>query len=321
LRALNPFNDRGLRHEPRRAAKRARRIETTAPEALDDFDEVVQQRFHNVIGFGMTRVATQRWFLPETKQEKDSVKALQKSGYEICLFMVGRSILQDIPDRLRRSQTYFGGLGLHLMSGPVFVGKSTLKGLPGDREMWEPARKALRKFDDGATRHSFEEAGWTIEARPVRASDNQCLDCHGYDVEFKFDANGPGYSFGRAAVRNKRRGRSDGAAVRLSKTERSRMAYQVIASGHDIKLQKDAPRFINGFRKERTMKLKLLALFVTVLRGDNAGYSDSRADTAANRDQARRAAVLERNFSPAEGSRSLCPFLSQSDTGLVLVAA
>jgi hypothetical protein len=181
----------------------AGRTETTAPEALDNFDEVVQQRFHNVIGFGMTRVATQRWFLPETKQEKDSVNALKKSGYEVCLYLVGRSILQDIPERLQRSEKYLGSLGLHLMSGPVFVGKSTLKRLPGDREMWEPARKALREFDDGATRHSFEAAGWTIEARPVRASNNQCLECHGYDMEFKFDANGPAYSFRPAAVRNK----------------------------------------------------------------------------------------------------------------------
>lgn len=161
-------------------------------EALDVFDRAVQRRFHNVIGFGMNRISTRRWFVPETTEEKDAVKALRHDGYEVCLYLVGRNILQDIPEERRKSEPFFGSGVSHLMSGPVFVGEGTLKGLPEGREMWEPAREALRKFDNGASRTSFEIAGWNIEARPVMASDDKCLSCHGYDSRLVSDPQAPG---------------------------------------------------------------------------------------------------------------------------------
>ena len=171
---------------------KARPLTAPGNETLDAFDRAVQGRFHNVIGFGMSRVSTQRWFLPETEEEKEAVTALKHEGYEVCIYLVGRNILQDIPADRRRSNPNLGSSGEHLMSGPVFVGAGKLTGLPAGNEMWEPAREALRKFDAGAAQQSFGISGWQIEARPVRASDDKCLSCHGYDARLVANANGTG---------------------------------------------------------------------------------------------------------------------------------
>ena len=177
----------------------------TRMEALDAFDQVVQQRFHDVIGFGMARVASQRWFVPKTQEEKDAVNGIKRSGYEVCLYLVGRTVLQDVPEWRRESQLKMGSSREHMMNGPVFVGKETIRGLPDSRAMWEPARTAFRMFENGTTPDSFENWGWTIEARPVKASEEQCLSCHGYDLRVTFKPGEKSYRIERDKERNQLR--------------------------------------------------------------------------------------------------------------------
>ena len=168
---------------------------------LDALDQVVQKRFHSVIGFGMARVATERQFIPESPEEKEAVKQLNRAGYEICFYLAGRGILQDVKERDRVSQTHFGHGWGHTMSGPVFLRNGKLKALPDARVMWEPARQAFRTFTEGAPRYSFEANGWQIEARPVRASDERCLECHGYDTLITYPPEG-GTSYTKDTKRN-----------------------------------------------------------------------------------------------------------------------
>lgn len=151
---------------------------TRAEHFLDPFNSAVQKRFHDVIGFGMTRISSGRTFKPETAEEKLAISDLKRGGYQIALFLAGRNLLQDVPISYRASSPYFGSGGWHLMSGPVVVGDQKLKGLPDGPAMWEPTREAFRQFDRGGERWAFEAAGWSVEARPVRASDEKCLRCH-----------------------------------------------------------------------------------------------------------------------------------------------
>lgn len=153
---------------------------TRAEHFLDPFDGVVQQRFHEVIGFGMARVASERWFKPETPEEKEAVRDLKKGGYQVGLFLAGRNLLQDVPPSYRVSYAKMGSGRRHMMSGPVVVSDQRLKGLPDGPAMWEPTREALRQFARGSERWAFEASGWSVEARPVRASDEKCLRCHAY---------------------------------------------------------------------------------------------------------------------------------------------
>ena len=167
---------------------------------LDALDHVVQKRFHNVIGFGMTRVATERQFIPESPEEKEAVKQLRRAGYELCFFLAGRGILQNIKESERISHSKFGDGWAHTMSGPVFLNEE-LKKLPEARVMWEPTRQAFRIFRDGASRYSFAANGWQIEARPVRAKDESCLKCHGHDILITYPPEG-GTSYTKAKERN-----------------------------------------------------------------------------------------------------------------------
>jgi hypothetical protein len=160
-----------------------------ADQVVDPLDRVVQKRFHDVIGFGMARIGSERWFLPETREEKDAVKTLNSGGYQVSLYLVGRAILQEVTEKYRVSKAQFGSND-HLMSGPMFVGSRRLKGLPDGRTMWEPSREALRQFAAGSERYSFDASGWRVAARPVRASSESCLKCHGFDTKLTFQKDG-----------------------------------------------------------------------------------------------------------------------------------
>lgn len=155
----------------------------TAPEphALDALDREVQKRFHDVIGFGMARIATERRFEPETKEERAAVRELKRAGYEVGLYLAGRAILDDAPEQTRQAKKTFGsGMTGQAFSGPVFVGPG-VKRLPTAAALWDGTRRAMESFAAGAERHEFTTGRWQAEARPVRASEEKCLRCHSTD--------------------------------------------------------------------------------------------------------------------------------------------
>ena len=149
-------------------------------DVIDELDRVIQKRFHDVVGFGMARMGTERGFDPSTAEEKAAVKNLEKAGYSVTLFLAGRNILQDIPDSFRYNRARLGSSSDHLISGPITVNSQQLKGIPDARDIWKPARETLRQFDNGETRYAFAQNGWDVEARPVKAFDDSCLKCHAH---------------------------------------------------------------------------------------------------------------------------------------------
>lgn len=165
------------------------------PHPLDALDREVQKRFHDVIGFGMARIGTERRFQPETQEERAAVRELKREGYEVGLYLAGRAILDDTPEQWRRAKRSFGNDPAgQAFSGPIFVGPG-VKRLPTAASLWDGARRALESFESGAERHEFTAGRFQVEARPVRASAEKCLRCHATDYRRVFGVTQAGASF------------------------------------------------------------------------------------------------------------------------------
>ncbi|HEY0170261.1 MAG TPA: hypothetical protein VGB98_04355 [Pyrinomonadaceae bacterium] len=148
------------------------------PHPLDALDRAVQKRFHNVIGFGMARIASERRFEPTTEEEKEAVAALRREGYSVGLYLAGRGVLAEVPVEKRVALNSFGGWPGRAIAGPIYVSSSSLKSLPGAVPLWDGTRRALESFASGGGRHEFTAGLWRVEARPVRASAESCIECH-----------------------------------------------------------------------------------------------------------------------------------------------
>lgn len=161
--------------------------DSSRTDAIDALDRAVQKRFHNVIGFGMARIATEKKFVPETEEEKAALNSLKKVKLRVGLYLAGRMVLEPKPDESQWGQY---GIG-RAISPPIFVDSQTkLKELPRRLDLWEQTRKALAAFAQGKDWYEFTVGEWSVRARPVRASDQSCLRCHSHDYRMVFPANG-----------------------------------------------------------------------------------------------------------------------------------
>jgi len=183
--------------EPARGAngQAAQVVEYLHPR-LEALDREIQKRFHDVIGFGMARIATERRFEPETKAEREAVSGLGRAGYKVALYLAGRGVLEPMPVRLRRAQTKFGsGMTGEPFSGPIFLSSPTITTVPSAASLWTETQNAMRAFERGSNRYGFVADKWQVEARPVRASAESCLRCHKTDYKYIFSVNDRGEPF------------------------------------------------------------------------------------------------------------------------------
>jgi len=164
---------------------------------LEALDREIQKRFHNVIGFGMARIATERRFEPETKAEREAVRMLGRAGYKVGLYLVGRGVLEPMPARLRRAKTAFGSDRTtgEPFSGPIFLSSPTITSVPSAAALWDETQNAMRAFEKGSNRYGFVAGKWQVEARPVRASEESCLRCHKTDYKYIYSVNDRGEPF------------------------------------------------------------------------------------------------------------------------------
>lgn len=153
---------------------------------IDGLDALLQRRFEDVDQrFGMTRLTepgdfhqTLRLFRPENAQEIAAVRALDRAGLQVVLYLAGRALLSgaDAPaapawPMLRRAMA-----GPLLLNRPSGLDVRELD-LPEPRALVGHGRQAFRQFDRAAT-HAFALGAWHFDARPVRASRGECLECH-----------------------------------------------------------------------------------------------------------------------------------------------
>lgn len=163
---------------------------------LEALDREIQKRFHDVIGFGMARIATERRFEPETKAERDAVRGLGRAGYKVCLYLAGRGVMETLPARLKRAKTTFGdGMTGEPFSGPIFVSSPSIMRVPSAAALWAGTQNAMSSFERGSNRYGFVAGKWQVEARPVRASEESCLRCHRTDYKYTYSVTDKGVPF------------------------------------------------------------------------------------------------------------------------------
>jgi hypothetical protein len=140
---------------------------------IDCLDAQVQERFGKAImDFGYGRVADTRHgrhrFLPENPQELAAVTGFEGAGLQVVLYVAGRQVLEPGFDAALAAR--------RAMQGPVSVTQS-IQGAPARSDLLDSAILAFRAFARGED-YEFESGPWQMIARPVRAKDASCLQCH-----------------------------------------------------------------------------------------------------------------------------------------------
>ena len=149
---------------------------------ISSLNDCIQARFRDVDEkFGLRRIATPdetpHRFRPENAREIEAVRALERSGMEVILYLTGRQVLSDKPRPANQTSDQAGTL----IKGPVLITSHTSAsaGLtaPKPMDLWDQSARAMRTFEKTDS-YEFVLAGWNFTARPVRASEDICLRCH-----------------------------------------------------------------------------------------------------------------------------------------------
>jgi hypothetical protein len=146
---------------------------------IGSLDACVQERFTNVDNvFGFRRIVrpgeTAHRFRPENIRELEEVRELEQANLQVVLYLAAREVLRSSPNPLLASR---------VVRGPALVTPDHFEvaDAPAPLQLWDESRLALQAFDRGET-HRFTVSGWTFVARPVRASEQSCLNCHRADA-------------------------------------------------------------------------------------------------------------------------------------------
>ncbi|HEV8486775.1 MAG TPA: hypothetical protein VGV87_24740 [Blastocatellia bacterium] len=145
---------------------------------LSLLDDCVQQRFKDIDkGFGFRRIIklgdTPHRFKPENAKELKVVDELKTARLNVVLYLAGRRVLGEKPDATAI-------VSRRLVQGPASITPPDYydnKDLPRPDQLWDQSRRAMLAFQ-GSNTYKFAVGKWNISARPVRATEQSCLDCH-----------------------------------------------------------------------------------------------------------------------------------------------
>lgn len=142
-------------------------------------DDCVQQRFLDVDkGFGFSRVirpgTSPHRFKAENAKELTVVEYLTRARLDVVLYLAGRRIVEAKVNSENADSIANG-----LIKGPVFIipGNKQNTGLPSPTQLLSRCQEAMHMFQ-GSGKYDFSLGEWNFIARPVRASDTSCLNCH-----------------------------------------------------------------------------------------------------------------------------------------------
>jgi len=162
--------------------------------AISEFNDRIQDRFKAVDrDFGYSRIIRPyaHSFRPENAREIKNVDGLANSGQTLFLYLTDLSVLGPINPYSTADQGSDALMNDYFMKnaikGPALItGDKKLDAkLPTIAQLWEPSGKALESFKHGES-YDFKLNDWNISARPVRASQQSCLQCHMARVPNRF---------------------------------------------------------------------------------------------------------------------------------------
>ncbi len=105
-----------------------------------------------------------RKFQPENANELAVVDRIQKKGYELAVFLAGRTIL-SLP------------LPMSVQGPALVTNLLDPKQLPASDVLRPESRAALASFQTG-NEYDTRVGDWTVTMRPLRASNAGCVACH-----------------------------------------------------------------------------------------------------------------------------------------------
>lgn len=181
---------------------------------IDALDERIQERFSKSDQiFGYERVAPRtrhlNRFVAETQSESDVISELEKDGWQVAFYLVGRHVLGQKPDFSEHKWRYgvkyppiiHGPVAITAISRPEEIERGPARDsttgslaifrdiynyneeklieqfeLPEPMSIWDDARRAMLAFEK-SDQYDFSFGKWDIAARPIRAKE-ACLKCH-----------------------------------------------------------------------------------------------------------------------------------------------
>ena len=162
----------------RAASPREERHRESA-SALQALDAAIQQRFTKVDGtFGFTRVmprGTAHDFVPESDAELSSLSRLDDAHLRVVLYLAGRRLLNPSAEQPlfdRRQDP---------IKGPARLTPGARVPMPTPESLANEFRRAFAAFDRHEPHDAFVAGDWNGVARPVRAANGTCLQCHRSD--------------------------------------------------------------------------------------------------------------------------------------------
>jgi hypothetical protein len=155
-------------------------LPVTAPEPgeLNRLDDCIQRRFLARTTFGMGRILPDqfhgvRQFRPENTTEQAVINQLDQKGYQVALYLAGRSVL-DVPSPIPNLAFY-----RYAVQGPAYItALPHPEELPRPETVLEESRAALEAFNNNKSYGDVQRGDWTIALRPLRASNEACVQCH-----------------------------------------------------------------------------------------------------------------------------------------------
>lgn len=115
------------------------------------------------------RLATHgiRMFRPENPIEQNVVDRLRQGGLEVAVYLVGRQALAMLAVPTPRAA----------LQGPASITFATGARLPDERAIFNDGKAALAAIGSGPG-FDARRGEWTVATRPLRASNQGCIQCH-----------------------------------------------------------------------------------------------------------------------------------------------
>jgi hypothetical protein len=151
---------------------------TAEPIEISKLNDCIQTRF--VIRspfFGLSRIGPPQFhgvgmFQPEIPAEVDVVRQLWRKGFEVAVYLVGR---QALDERATATPSFFARRSG--LQGPANITLRPDTRLPAAEALFSEGRSALASNleDQG---YNAKNGDWTLALRPLRASNQTCIQCH-----------------------------------------------------------------------------------------------------------------------------------------------
>ena len=112
-----------------------------------------------------------RQFRPENATEQAVVNDLQNKGYQVALFLAGRNVMIALQSTLALAPYRYN------VQGPAYITRVNPQALPSAADLLDEGRRAMEYFQS-AQGYNVQKDGWTVAVRPLRATNEACVQCH-----------------------------------------------------------------------------------------------------------------------------------------------